>query len=257
MKKNIIETVLFVKDDQVLDCLIGLLSKFNSVSIIACLKDSFAVTEYLNHHKTNVIFAETDFLDTCLTSQKPPFLIAICENVNIKSIKKMLQSGINDILFLPTTENNVRGIMSKIMNIYCTHSIEPIRDPYYLSEPEAKYNEDLRYSTDAKSKSIFFNGGTKNNSLRIQLDELSYIKRHEHQLNLYYENGVLHSVNTSLKKIYTKLPKDKFQKINQSVIVNIDKVTRIGKQNKVIIGDEAFTITRSFIKPFKKLLDLK
>ena len=55
---------------------------------------------------------------------------------------------------------------------------------------------------------------------------------------------------------HAKFPKNKFQKINRSVVVNMDKVTGVMK-NRILIDDNAtFELSRSFKKSFKGLLSL-
>ena len=104
---------------------------------------------------------------------------------------------------------------------------------------------------------MFFNGGRKTESIRILFNEVLYIRSNGNQLEIFGESGEKTVIRGTLTKIYVKLPKDKFQKINKSTIVNCDKITKIIKQNKIVIGKECFSITRSFIKSFKSILSLR
>lgn len=242
-----------MKDDESANHLSNLLSKFNCINQANRLTDAFAATEYLNNNKTTVLFIESELTDILQSVQKPPFIIAICGHSSAKKMKNYLFHGINDFLFLPITEKNVRAIIGKILNI-CNNYGNTSQELPVAAEPAATYNMQQLAKSVFTNKSMFFNGGRKTESIRILFNDVLYIKSNGKQLEIFYENGVQKFINTSLQKFYVKLPKDKFQKINRCVIVNIDKVTKIIKQNKIIIGTECFTITRSFIKQFKHLL---
>ena len=58
----------------------------------------------------------------------------------------------------------------------------------------------------------------------------------------------------SLKKFLNVLPRGRFVRINNSSIINIDKIDRIDK-NLVIIQNEAMKISKLYYVGIKKFLD--
>lgn len=251
------QTVIFINDDTCEKQLSDLLSNFNCFNISTRIKDSFHAIEYLNNHKIGVLFIESNQLEILNSIQKPPFIIAVCASSSLKKVKKYLFNGITDFLFLPMTKKNIQANISKILNINNSYS--------EVSERMAIAAEEIQAysSTKQLSKSIFtnefmfFNGGRKTESIRILFNEVLYIRSNGNQLEIFGESGEKTVIRGTLTKIYVKLPKDKFQKINKSTIVNCDKITKIIKQNKIVIGKECFSITRSFIKSFKSILSLR
>lgn len=257
MKNQPMQTVLFIKNDSCEKQLSYLLSNFNCFNISIQIKDSFQAIEYLNNHKVEVLFIESEELEILSSIQKPPFIIAICASSSLKRVKKYLFDGINDFLFLPITEKNIRANISKILNINNSY-MKNFNDLQSAAEDVADYNTTKQLSKSVfTSEFMFFNGGRKTESIRILFNEVLFIRSNGNQLEIHGENGETTVIRGSLTKIYAKLPKDKFQKINKSIIVNCDKVTKIIKQNKIVVGNECFSITRSFIKSFKSLLSLR
>jgi DNA-binding LytR/AlgR family response regulator len=53
-----------------------------------------------------------------------------------------------------------------------------------------------------------------------------------------------------------KFPKNIFQKINRSVVVNMDKVTGVMKNRVLIANNANFEVSRSFKKAFKEKLPM-
>ena len=86
--------------------------------------------------------------------------------------------------------------------------------------------------------------------MREQLGEELDVKKVGNQVCVCYEDGSRKYFHSNLKIFTSKFPKSRFQKINRSVVVNVDKVTGVIK-NRVIIANTAnFEVSRSFRKAF-------
>ena len=114
----------------------------------------------------------------------------------------------------------------------------------------------MAYNQEEHPKSVFIIGTRNEESIRIVFDNVLYFKKVGNQVCVYFENGFRKYFRSNLKMFQSKFPKNKFQKINRSVVVNMDKVTGVIK-NRVLINDNAtFELSRSFKKTFKGMLSL-
>jgi DNA-binding LytR/AlgR family response regulator len=139
--------------------------------------------------------------------------------------------------------------MGKIMNIYGTYNKIDQQVFKRVEENITAYN-----ATDSSSKSVFIRGTRNEESIRIVFDKVLYIKKIGNQICVYFDDGFRKYFKSNLKLIQTKFPKTKFQKINRSVIVNMDKVTGVNKNRVLVADNSTFTLTRSFRKSFNESL---
>lgn len=253
MKKQTISTVLLIKDDECVNHVTNLLSKFNCIDIVNRITDSSVAIEFLSNHKTDVLFIETDEIELLQSVHKPPFIIAICANSSVKKLKSYLFNGINDFLFLPISKKNIQAVISKILTINNTY-IDMHTSNIVAAENRLVYNPKHTQNTVFTNEFMFFKGDRKREAIKIMFNEVLYIKSIGSQLTICNENDEQCIIRSTLRKFYLKLPKDKFQKINKSIVVNVDKVTKIMKNNTILIGTETFQISRPFIKSFKNML---
>jgi hypothetical protein len=254
MKKNSISCTFFIENDEYLNYLSSLLSKFNSIDIVATIRHPLEAVELLNHHKTTVLFIETRFADLLNSFQKPPFIVGICNKTNVKSIRNLLAFGFFDLIFTPITEKQCLNVMGKIWNIYSEYQI-PKREHLPVASEKFYTDEYARLSKLNSSKDFLF---LKKNdeSNRINLDDVAFLFRNKHEICFHFDNGTERHTLSTLKYYQQRLPCEKFQKINRETIVNIDKVTKILKPNKIVVANHLFSISRSFKKELKEKMML-
>jgi DNA-binding LytR/AlgR family response regulator len=139
--------------------------------------------------------------------------------------------------------------MGKILNIYSTYNKFDQRILRRVEEERLSYSAD-----DRTMKSVFIIGTRNEESTRIVFDNVLYIKKVGNQVCVCFDDDTRKYFRSNLKLFMSKFPKSRFQKINRSVVVNMDKVTRVIK-NRVLIADNAnFEVSRSFKKSFKQRL---
>ena len=80
------------------------------------------------------------------------------------------------------------------------------------------------------------------------------MKKVGNQVCVFFEDGYRKYFRSNLKMFQAKFPKSQFQKINRSVVVNMDKVTGLIKNRVLIANNDKFEISRSFKKEFKAKL---
>ena len=71
-----------------------------------------------------------------------------------------------------------------------------------------------------------------------------------------FEDGSRKYFRSNLKMFMSKFPKSIFQKINRSVVVNMDKVTGVMKNRVLIANNANFEVSRSFKKSFRDRLPM-
>ena len=139
--------------------------------------------------------------------------------------------------------------MGKILNIYGTYNKV---DRQFLRKVE---EENLTYNLEEHPvKSVFIMGTRNEESTRIIFDNVLYIKKIGNQVCVYFEDGAKKYFRSNLKLFQAKFPKSTFQKINRSVVVNIDKVTGVMKNRVLVANNANFELSRSFKKTFKERL---
>lgn len=254
MKKKSISCAFFIENDENLNYLSGLLSNFNSIEIVATMRHYLEAIELLNDQKPTVLFMETRFAELLNTIQKPPFIVGICNKTNVKSIRNYLSFGFFDLIFTPITEKQCLNVMGKIWNIYSEYQL-PQRESLPMASEKYYTDEYARLSKLNSGKDFLF---LKKNdeSNRINLDDVAFLSRNENQICFHFDNGSERHTFNSLKYYQQRLPCDKFQKINKETIVNIDKVTKFLKPDKIVVANHLFSISRSFKKELKEKMML-
>lgn len=243
------EVVILCEDEEKINLLKGLLSKYYSMNITYVCHHAAEAIEFLNKHRPALFFLELGFAEVLHDIRKPPFIVGLCDMVNTKKVKQFLKMGFFEVFYAPYTERELNSIMGKILNIYGTYNKVDHQILQKIEEESALYN-----SENNASKSVFILGTRNEESLRIVFDNVLYIQKVGNQVCVCFEDGFRKYFRSNLKMFQSKFPKSKFQKINNSVVVNIDKVTGVIK-DRVLIADNAhFELSRSFKKQFKESL---
>lgn len=250
MQKNSLNTVLFVTEEENSVILTSLLSNFNCIEVSASFKSSYELIEYMNQHKTSILFIDLENLDQIRFIQKPTFIIGIGHCSISKRLKKYLDLGVFDFVLTPIKEINVTNTIGKILNIYGTYN--------YMNEyatPQVEENSIAYISADKSCTTKDYMFLKDNNGLfKLIFKDISFIKLYSKLSEIHFENGTIKFVKSTLKYFQNELPSEKFQKINHNVIVNLDKITGTKDKDKITIRDNVFKVTRSFKKNIKTFL---
>jgi len=243
------EVVILCEDEEKISMLKGLLSKYYSVNITHICHYVAEAIEVLNKHRPSLFFLDLGFAEVLHDIRKPPFIVGLCDMVNTKKVKQYLKMGFFEVFYAPYTERELNSIMGKILNIYSTYNKVDRHFIQKVEEETAMFNEDGN-----TPKSVFILGTRNEESIRIVFDNVLYIKKVGNQVCVYFEDGFRKYFRSNLKMFQSKFPKSKFLKINNSVVVNIDKVTGVIKDSVLIADNAHFEISRSFKKQFKESL---
>ena len=243
--KNFRVVILSQEEDKI-NTLKGLLSKYYLLNITKICRHEAEAIEYLNNHKVSLFFLDMELSPILLDIQKPPFIVGICDKKHAKTVKKYLKMGFFEFFYTPFTERELNGIMGKVMNIYGSYNTIDHQLAQRMEEENLKYNEE-----DPAQKSIFIQGTRYEESIRIYFDSVLYIKNvKKEQVCVYFKEGYRKYFHSNLKMFHTKFPKSKFQKINRTVVVNMDNVTGVMKNRILIADNSSFELTRTYKKAF-------
>ncbi len=246
--KNL-EVVILSRDESKVTKLKGLLSKYYSLNVAFVCRNSAEAIEYLNNHRSTIFFLDLAFSEVLHDIKKPPFIVGLCDTVNTKRVKLFLKMGFFEVFYSPYTESELNSIMGKILNILGTYNKLDQKLLQRVEEESVAYNSD-----EQNLKSVFIMGTRNEESVRVVFDDVLYMKKVGNQVCVYCENNVKKYFRSNLKMFQAKFPRAQFQKINRSVVVNMDKVTGLIKNRVMIKGDIYFILSRTFKKSFKEKL---
>lgn len=254
MKEKQFSCAIFIQELETLNRLTDLLSRFKSIKICAIFNNTFEAIETLSENRISILFMNTDAMEKMQFVHRPHFIIGICSKKESKHLKKWLNSGFIDFIFDPIQENDFNMVMSKVLSLchfYINHSKE---ENMIAEENYSIYNKisDAQYSS---KDSIIIKGNNRTEQTRIFIDELLFIKCIDGKTHLYYKDGTEQILSKRLKYFTTVLPDKKFQRISKDVVVNVDKITNISKNWVIQVGNEYFTVTRTFRKMLKSKIN--
>lgn len=249
LKKNF-EVVILSENESKVALLKDLLSRYYTMNVSSvCSREAEAI-EYLNHHHPMIFFLDMEFAEVLLHVRKPPFIIGLSDSSYTKRVKQYLKMGFFEFFYSPFAERELNSIMGKILNIYGTYNKLDQRIVKQVEETSMKYA-----AHDPNVKSVFLMGSRNEESTRIVFDNVLFMKKIGNQVCVFFEDGSSKFFHSNLKLFHTKFPQPRFQKINKSVVVNMDKVTGI-KKNQLLVADNAnFELSRSFKKPVMEILN--
>lgn len=243
------EVVILSKEESKVTVLKDLLSNFYSMNIALVCHHAAEAIEYLNNHRPTIFFVDMYFADILHDVRKPPFIVGLCDKINTKRVKQYLKMGFFEIFYSPFSERELNSIMGKILNIYSAYNKVDHRILQKVEDDRLSYNTNERVA-----KSVFILGTRNEESIRIVFDKVLYIKKIGNQVCVFFEDGGKRYFRSNLKMFQSKFPKSKFQKINRSVVVNLDKVSGVMKNRVLIAGNANFELSRSFKKAFREKL---
>lgn len=125
---------------------------------------------------------------------------------------------------------------------YKVNAIDFILKPLTYADFSLSMNRAIA-SVEKNDDSIVLNyhGTTK----KFQADEILYFEMIKHDLFVHLKDGDDISFRSSLNKIESLLPKDKFLKCNSGCIVNINKIKSINGDVITMENDDCISVSRS------------
>jgi DNA-binding LytR/AlgR family response regulator len=250
MKK--LTSVLFIKSKRVNELIVECLNQFHSIEIIDNFKDRVDLIERFNQRNPDIFVIEIEenweqSIDLISQINNAPFLIAISSDVLVT--QKLLDSGFSDVIYSDhlTMEYFCKKISKifKLMNSLCVKS-------NLLVASESNLTYIRRKGIVPQRKFIFLRH--KKTSVKVYFDEILYIKNAGCDSKIYLTNKKNYFHNSSLKKFLNILPQDNFVRINNSSIINLDKIDKIDK-NLLVIQNETMKISKNYYADLRRFID--
>ena len=256
MIEKVITYSIFLKSIEQNEILSDLLSGFKILKLCSNFQNRTEVLEDFVKSRPSILFMDVDEIDVLSAIYKPMFIVGICNKKQSKSLKKYLDGGFFDFLVMPIQKKDFMPVIAKILNFY--GEVISSQKPFYseAAENPITYNNRILEKASFTKDYIFLEGNRKREALRICFDDVKYIALNHAESVFFFENGNRKTVKTTLKYLQDKLPSDKFQKINRSIIVNIDKISKYMKNDKILIGDEVMVVSRNFKRELKQKLKM-
>lgn len=247
-KMNSINTVILSKDSQKILKLKDLLSKYCTLNITNVCNNSASATEILNHSSPTLLFMDISYTGVLQDVKKPPFIVGLCDTIYTKKVKQFLKMGFFEVFYSPYEEEELNGIIGKVLNILYAYNGGGATDSFFREEG-AQYTFG---DEQGRTESLFIMGTRNEESSRIFFKDVMFLSKVGNYVCVNFTDKTKRYYRSNLKMFSKRFPPSKFVKINRSIVVNADKVMRIVKNRVFLEGDEDFEISRSFRKKFKE-----
>lgn len=242
-ENNNYQAIILSENETKVQLLTDLLSRYYSMNVAFVCHCAAEAIESLNHHQTMIFFLDLKFSEVINDIRKPPFIVGLCDIKSTKRIKNYLKMGFFDFLHAPFTERELNCIMGKILNIYGAYSKMTQKTIRWVEEENVKYAVN-----ECAANSVFIITSRNGDGIRVMFDHVLFIKKVGNYVSVHFEDGTSEFFRQNLKEILTYFPQSKFQKINKSVVMNLEKVTEI-ENNRIIIDKIThFEMSRSYKK---------
>ena len=228
---------IIVDDEETSRAIVSQLCVFSDeLEIVEEFSNAIDAMIFLNNHEVDVVFLDIHMpgfsgLDFAQTVKEPPKIILITSDKNF-ALEAFEYEAVIDYLVKPIQKSRFDKALVKLKKII-ESSKESVED---LSSFPAVPN-----STGATTKELYINIDRR--LIKLNLDEITIIEAKGDYINIKTDSGnfVVHS---TLKKIYEKLPDNKFLQIHRSYIINFMKIVDI-EDNSVLIAKDVIPISRS------------
>jgi len=233
-----------------------LLSKYKMLKIEGIIHNPAEATELVHDTNPTLLFIDFEKFDFLKHIQKPPFIVGIGMKTNAIMMRKFLINGMFDFIFLPISEESLNIIMSKIFNILKIHTYSMSEVTPSASESTPTYNAGKNSSTSRNNNLnysyMYAFAGRNAQPVKIVYDEVLYMKKVANHVCIHTDKEKNVYLKITLKYFQERLPGHIFLKINQSTIINIEKIAKIIYPDKIVVGKDTLSVARSFRKLFKQ-----
>lgn len=256
MNKLKITCSIFMQNMQDARLLKNLLLKYKMLKVGGVIQNSAAATEHFHNVCPNLLFIDFDKIDILNHVPKPQFIIGVGHKANAIKMRKYLANGIFDFIFLPISEESITVLMIKMFNIISIQPHFKLDDVLVASDSNVSYNG-IEISQPHRPSGLNYDyfyvfTGRSAQPIKLVYNEMKYICKVGNHICIHLENGDKKYVKITLKYFQERLPSNIFFKINQSTMINIEKITKIEKPNKILIGEDVLQVARSFKKKLKQ-----
>lgn len=246
LKMKKLETIICSGEKNLENKLIHQLQQFDTIEILDIIKGKVELIEKMNVNHPDILIidldsGEWDFNEIINQVQRPPFIIGI--TTKIYNAISLLDNGIFDLITPKIDEEIFYKKIAKILRIMRHFK----NDTNTVAEASNYYRKNNK--TAELSKDYIFVKHKKSN-IKLVFDEILFVSNVGNYLKIELNNGKICYHTSTLKKFHALLPKDKFFRINKSVIVNAQKIDRIVK-DEIQLKHHVFKVSRIYSRALK------
>lgn len=224
---------IIVDDEEASRAIVSQLCVFSDkLEIVEEFANAIDAMIYLNNHEVDVVFLDIHMpgftgLDFAQTVKEPPKIILITSDKKY-ALQAFEYEAVIDYLVKPIQKSRFDKALAKLEKIIQT-------------EKKGLQADQLAAEGSNNVKEIYVNIDRR--LIKLNLDDISIIEAKGDYINIKTDSESF-TVHSTLKKIYEKLPENKFLQIHRSYIINFMKIIDI-EDNSVLIGKDVIPISRS------------
>lgn len=222
-----LEAVLIDDEIKALQSLTWELTNFsNEIKVIASFTDPFEALDYLEKNKPDCLFLDIEMpmMDGFQFIQKikhKDFPVIITTAYNQYAIKALKNEAI-DYLLKPIDTDDLNDTIIKIKKYNVknntSHQLEEVLKNFNVNATEKR----ITLNTDGKL-------------LFLRSDEILYAESDGNYSTIFLENGKKIVLTKKLKDINEILPSDRFFRVHNSYIINLNKIKEFIKTDGYVV----------------------
>ncbi len=252
MSNKSISCAFFIQDEAKQTMLKEAIGNYDTLYITSIFKNSFETIEKLNKVRPQVLFINVSMSDILRHITRPPHIIGVCDQPTNRKVKEFLSCGFTDFIYFPIVEKNLNDVIGKILN--ANSFFQELNETPVFMENGMTY-EDHTNGNIETNVAYFFVQDKRYGKCKINFSEFVYAQSIGNDIRIMKDDESAFYERTTLKNFHRKLGHNKCLKINRSILINVEKVTRINKKT-VTLNNETFTITRTYYKEFAKVFNI-
>jgi len=234
-----LKAVIIDDEPKALESLAWELDNFSDeIQIIAKYTDPEEALKYLKHNSCDCIFLDIEmptmdgfqFLNQIKVKE---FAVVITTAYNEYAIKALKEEAI-DYLLKPIDMDDLKVTITKIKKHISKNDFSTEKFERILSDYNSRFNK-KRITINTDGKLVF-----------LDLDDLLFVESDGNYSTLYLVNSKKIVLTKKLKEVGTLLPDQRFFRIHNSYIVNLDKIKEFIKSDGyvVLISNHKIPISR-------------
>ncbi|MCV6628885.1 MAG: LytTR family DNA-binding domain-containing protein [Flavobacteriaceae bacterium] len=223
---------IIVDDEEASRAIVSQLCVFSEkLEIVEEFSNAIDAMIYLNNHDVDVVFLDIHMpgftgLDFAQTVKEPPKIILITSDKKF-ALQAYEYEAVIDYLVKPIQKSRFDKALNKLEKIIEKEKTGAPQKEAALESPNVK---EIYVNIDRRL-------------IKLNLDDISIIEAKGDYINIKTDTESF-TVHSTLKKIYEKLPENRFLQIHRSYIINFLKIIDI-EDNSVLIGKDVIPISRS------------
>ncbi|WP_459210338.1 LytR/AlgR family response regulator transcription factor [Aquimarina rhabdastrellae] len=223
-----LRAILVDDEPKALESLSWELSNFNDeIEVVAKFSDPEKALQHIKSASFDCIFLDIEMptMDGFQFLNKievKDFAVVITTAYNEYAIKALKQEAI-DYLLKPIDMDDLKVTISKIKKYITRNDFSTERFERLLSDYNSRYNK-KRITINTDGKLIF-----------QDLDELLFVESDGNYSTLHLENSKKIVLTKKLKEVNALLPDERFFRIHNSYVVNLDKIKEFFKSDGYVV----------------------